>query len=110
MEEIATMITRNRGNLSSLKGRKVGDTGYYYAIDREGVIIFHPQGALAGMDFSGNPLVRRMLEKKSGCLAHYFEGMDRIVLFRPAGDGGILCLTISPAELGGDRSGCEELK
>ena len=110
MDELASVITRNRGNVSSLKGKKVGDTGYYYAIDREGIIIFHPQSALAGMNFSGNPLVRRMLEKKSGCLAHYFEGMDRIVLFRPAGDGGILCLTISPAEIGGDRSGCEELK
>lgn len=110
MDELATMIARNPGNVASLRGKKVGDTGYFYAIDREGIIIFHPQSALAGMNFSGNLLVRRMLEKKSGCLAHYFEGMNRIVLFRPAGDGGVLCLTVSPAEIEGDRSDCEELK
>jgi hypothetical protein len=110
MDEMASSIARNPGNIAALKEKRFGGTGYVYALDRDGTVIYHPQTALAGMNFAGNPLVRHMLELKSGCLVQYFEGMDKLMVFRPAGDGGIVCLTISLAEIEGDRTGCEELK
>lgn len=110
MDALSSTLAKNPGNLSLLRDRRVGNSGFVYAIDREGIVIYHPQTVLAGMNFEGNPLVRRMLEMKSGCLVQYFEGRDRLVVFRPAGDGGVICLTIALEEVEDGRVGCEEMK
>ncbi len=110
MDRISSSLERNAGNLAALKDRRFGATGYVYAFDRDGIVTYHPQSALAGMSFEGNPAVRRMLEMKSGCLVQHLEGRDRMMVFRPAGNGGIVCLTIALDEVEGGATGCVELK
>jgi len=65
---------------------------------------------MTGMSFAAIPMIQRILEKKEGCLSQYIEGMEKIVLFRPAGDGRILCLTVSPRDIVGCPPECEEMK
>jgi len=110
MDVISSSLERNSGNLAALKGRRFGTTGYVYTFDSDGIVIYHPQSALAGMSFEGNPAVRRMLELKSGCLVQHLEGRDRMMVFRPAGNGGIVCLTIALDEVEDGGTGCVELK
>ncbi len=97
--------------IDSIRQRRVGATGYYYLVSPQGVIIYHPQSAIVGMNFSENPLVKRIMREKNGCLRHLFEGTEKILIFRPLADGSILCLTLSTAEIADPGAlGCGEFK
>jgi two-component system, sporulation sensor kinase A len=45
---------------------KIGDNGYTFIVDRNGKIISHPSKERIGEDVSQNPVVKKVLEKKSG--------------------------------------------
>jgi two-component system, sporulation sensor kinase A len=45
---------------------KIGDNGYTFIVDRNGKIISHPSKERIGEDVSQNPVVKNVLEKKSG--------------------------------------------
>ncbi len=104
------VLQRNLSPESRFSENKIGKTGYFYLIDAEGTVLFHPQSALTGMSFSDNPLIKRIMEKKSGCIIQFFEGMNKTVFFKPAGNNSIICFTISTAEISGPVGDCENMK
>ncbi len=110
IDRTAAVLSRDMSRYDEIKNRRVGTSGYFYVIDGEGTVLFHPQGALAGMSFSAVPMVQRILEKKKGCLSQSIEGMEKIVLFRPARGGRTLCLTVSVRDIEGGLPECEEMK
>jgi hypothetical protein len=94
----------------SVKNLKVGKSGYYYILDNEGTVIAHPNASIEGINVSGIPLVQRAAEKKSGCFIQFFDGMEKVVVFRNAGTHGTLILTVSRDDISGPISGCERLE
>ncbi len=97
--------------IDSIRQRRVGATGYYYLVSPQGIIIYHPQSAIVGMNFSENPLVKRIMREKNGCLRHLFEGTEKVLIFRPLADGSILCLTLSTGEITDPGAlGCAEFR
>ncbi len=59
--------------LEELLTYKVGRTGYYYAIDLAGNVIFHPDPAIVGTDQSGKEPVDQQIRRRSGYLEYMWR-------------------------------------
>jgi two-component sensor histidine kinase/signal transduction histidine kinase len=57
--------------IDTLLSLQVGETGYFYAVDSNGVVIFHPDDSIVGTDQSPNEPVPGQLEQRKG----YYEYM-----------------------------------
>lgn len=109
----ATMNSLNRSGLDirDLNRRRVGRSGYYYVVNSEGVILSHPQSAMAGFRLGENPFIRYILVHKHGCVIQTIEGKHRVILFRTLKDNSTLCLTIPATEVSGSiPDSCEEFR
>ncbi len=57
-----------------LKSKKVGQTGYIYAMDRKGTLTIHPeaegQNIFSSRDSDGTPFIQQMCERREGWI-HY---------------------------------------
>jgi len=63
---------------------KIGDTGYLFVFDAEGVIIAHPdKRLLLDPKLANQTFVREMLQRKSGKLNYTFQGVDKLAAFSP---------------------------
>jgi hypothetical protein len=107
-DRIIRDIHRNSKYLSTLKNKRLGLSGYFYVIDYEGRIIYHPKEALIGMNFKDNPFVRRLLKKQSGCIEQHIEGRNRVIVFRVIDAYRILCLSIASFEIDLHNIECED--
>ncbi len=110
IDEVAASLSANRISHSALKDIKMGKSGYYYLMDHEGTVLYHPNPSIEGINFSGIPMVKSILEKKSGCFIHYFDGQEKIVIFRSAEPQGILCFTINVEEVQGAGNHCQRFE
>lgn len=52
---------------------KVGVTGYYYALDLKGTVIFHPDAAIVGTDQSGKEPVDTQILRRTGYLEYMWR-------------------------------------
>jgi two-component sensor histidine kinase len=59
--------------IDTLLSLQVGETGYFYAVDSEGSVVFHPDANILGSDQSANEPVPGQLEQREG----YYEYMWR---------------------------------
>lgn len=109
-DETAKSLSSNSLSPSALKNIKIGKSGYYYIMDYEGTVIAHPNPSIEGINFSGIPMVNSILEKKSGCFIQFFDGMEKMLIFRNAEPHGILCFTITTDEVGGAKGECERIE
>lgn len=107
VDEAAKSLSTGSISQSALKNIKVGKSGYYYLLDGEGTVLAHPNPSIEGINFSGIPMVKSILEKKSGCFLQFFDGREKIVIFRNAGPKGILCFTINAEEVKGGSEKCQ---
>lgn len=107
-DRIIRGVNRNSEFLSTLKDRRLGLSGYFYVIDYEGRIIYHPKEALIGMNFRDNPFVKRLLQRKSGCIEQHIEGRSRVIVFRVIDAYRILCLSIASFEIDLPNIECED--
>jgi hypothetical protein len=109
-----TMILRDVRRHSDyplvLKERRIGLTGYFYLIDSNGRILYHPEEALIGLSFRDNPFIRKLLEKRSGCFEQLIEGQNRVILFRSVDAHRILCLSILSSEVDIAALNCEQFE
>ncbi len=83
--------------------------GYYYILNRHGIIIYHPEKGLIGSDFSRYGFVKKILRDKNGCIRSEAGAVSRIVLFREKGAEEILCYTI-PANVINGAEKCEKYR
>jgi hypothetical protein len=104
---VIDMVLRDRENMKKLAGRRVGSNGYYYILQADGRLIYHPVTPLIGMRFGEDPVTRKILETRTGCIRNNSEGIMRLLIFRRCGDSMILVLSIPPDEVAGEGLACD---
>lgn len=99
-------VSVNRGALDGLKKRRIGKSGFYYVIDLDGKVVFHPQLALIGTSFSKIWFIDQLVAEKSGCLTYQLGNRSYHIFFEPLNDSEILCFSIISDELN-QPAGCK---
>ncbi len=101
MDIVAEKAGNDASWLQALRSRKIAGSGYYYIIDRNGVVVFHPKGPLVGSNMNNFWFIRQVLRKEKGCFAYTMgkAGQVHLVVFRPLGETAILCLSIPAVEV-----------
>ncbi len=56
-----------------LLSQSIGDTGYIYCLNSQGVLMVHPQPSLIGKDLSGYPFIQRQLTKKDNYIEYEWQ-------------------------------------
>lgn len=90
-------------NLRKLETRNRSNSGYYYILNNNGTIIYHPEKGLTGSDFSRFGFVRKILKEQNGCIRSEAGTVSRIIIFREKGGDEILCYTIPDNEITGSE-------
>ena len=94
MAVIKQDINANRGSMERLKTKRVGSTGFYYIVDVDGKVVFHPQAALIGTSFKNHWFINKIIDEKSGCLSYQLGNRTHVVYFEQLNETEILCLSI----------------
>jgi hypothetical protein len=100
ISKTATALERN-GNYRIPEKHSGTGRGYYYILNRNGIIINHPERGLIGSDFSRFGFVNKILQTKNGCIMSETGAVSRIIVFREKGADEILCYTIPANEISG---------
>ncbi|MBN1496173.1 MAG: hypothetical protein JXA07_05350 [Spirochaetes bacterium] len=108
MASIIKEVAANRGAISLLKNKRVGKTGFYYVVDSDGRVVFHPQAALIGTIFKDDWFISQLLLEKKGCLAYQLGNRKHLVFYEPLNGGEILCLSIISDDLGQVPADCSQ--
>ncbi|PKL39541.1 MAG: hypothetical protein CVV44_04775 [Spirochaetae bacterium HGW-Spirochaetae-1] len=98
-DSVIASLKKDRRNYYELRTKRVGVSGYYYIIDREGLVVFHPRAVLIGADLKGYWFISQVLESGSGCFHYKMGTISHLVFFRPINDNETLCLAIPSAEV-----------
>ncbi len=99
MAAISREIDANRSAMNALRDRRVGKTGFYYVLNSDGRVVFHPRLALIGTSFSKVWFVNQLLEEKSGCFTYVLGNRNHYLFYAPINDFEILCLSIISDDL-----------
>ncbi|OHD64667.1 MAG: hypothetical protein A2176_10185 [Spirochaetes bacterium RBG_13_51_14] len=94
MKAVKLDISTHRSAINNLKDRRVGKTGFFYIIDTNGTVVFHPQPALIGSRFKDNWFMTKLIVEKSGCLIYQLGNRTHVVFFDTISDSEILCVSI----------------
>jgi hypothetical protein len=62
---------------------QVGERGYAYLVDENGLILYHPDAALIGSDGSKHPAVAAVMEGETGARALSVDGGTTMVGYAP---------------------------
>ena len=92
-------ISMHTDGMSFLKDRRVGETGYFYIISKQGIVIYHPNQIIIGRSFNGFDFIRQIIEKQEGVLRYSREGLNYRIYFAPMDNDNILCLSIPENEI-----------
>jgi hypothetical protein len=87
-------INANRSAMNGLKNKRVSNTGFYYVVDIEGFVVFHPQAALIGSNFKKHWFIDKIITERSGCLTYQLGNRTHVIYFEQLNDSEILCLSI----------------
>jgi methyl-accepting chemotaxis protein len=76
-----------------IAGRKIGETGYGYMIDKKGIILAHPKTEhVLKLDVTGieamKSINQKMMAGQTGVEEYTFKGIDKIAGFAPVGING----------------------
>jgi hypothetical protein len=108
MVTIKQDINVNRSAMNSLKNKRVGDTGFYYVVDIEGNVVFHPQMALIGSSFKNHWFINKIITERSGCLTYPLGNRTHVVYFEQLNDSEILCLSIISDDIRQTTTDCRQ--
>jgi hypothetical protein len=104
------MISSNKINYLRLGEKQIGKTGFYYIINSEGRVVFHPQLILIGKSFKGLWFIDPVLNGNSGCVNYSVSGNRNYLFYRKINNDDILCFSIMEEEITEYIQGCEEIK
>ncbi len=62
-----------------LLSQSIGDTGYIYCLDSQGVLTVHPKPTLIGKDLSGHPFIQRQLKQKDRYIEYEWQNPGEII-------------------------------
>jgi hypothetical protein len=77
---------------------KVGKSGFFYVVSKDGRVIWHPVAIMNGADVSGLPMMREVQSKDSGYGFFDQGGMNRVIFYDQLGDGSKIFLSVDPSE------------
>jgi len=109
LDLFSSEIQKDRNTILTIKKRRVSQTGFYYIINSEGKVVFHPRPLLVGADFSRFYFVAEMLKKREGCYSVNRGSSDQLMIFKPISSDEILCLSIPAHEVASQNLACERL-
>ncbi len=92
-------IADHGNDMAFLGDKRVGQSGYFYIISKQGIVVFHPNPIVIGRSFREFDFTARIIEKEEGVLHYGREGMMYRVYFVPLDSGEILCLSIPENEI-----------
>ena len=107
---IIKFLKKSRESISDLDKKRLGKSGFYYVIDLDGVVVYHPQGLLIGRNFRDYWFIKIILEEKSGCIKYEMGEKEQTVYYRQLNETEILCLSIMSEEVKDNASNCETRK
>ncbi len=78
---------------------QIGESGYIYAYNAEGIMVVHPKKDLIlKMDMNEFEFGRQMIKNKAGIITYTFQGIDKIVAFRPVKSTGWTVAITAPTD------------
>ncbi len=101
-------IDSNRASMESLKNKRVGSTGFYYIVNNDGKVVFHPQAALIGTSFKDHWFINKIIEERTGCLSYQLGNRTHVVYFEQLNDSEILCLSILSGDIKPNAAECHQ--
>jgi len=102
LEEIRSATARTGTVPVDIISQPLGQTGFYYILDKNGVVLYHPIGYIRGTNMSNLPMVKDILTKEKGYGTYESGGIRRTIFFIEMSDGSRLCFSIAPEEVGGE--------
>jgi len=108
MAAIKKDIDINRSSMEGLKNKRVGSTGFYYIVDIEGKVVFHPQTALIGTSFKNHWFINTIINERSGCLTYRLGNRTHVVYFEQLNESEILCLSIVSNDIREPTTECRQ--
>lgn len=90
---------------SSLSSIKVGDSGYIYIVDANGIIIAHPDSSLIGTDVVNDlSFWEEAKNSAKGFTTYVYEGEERYATYGTSNSGWKIVATMNTSELTDDTS------
>ena len=103
---VSNFVKKSRSSITDLNKKRLGITGFYYIIDSDGVLVYHPQNVLIGRSFRSYWFIEIILAEKSGCIKYNLGEKENTIYFRPLNDSEILCFSIMSEEVKDNSSNC----
>ena len=108
MASIKSDIAAGKNIVEQLKKKRTGKTGFYYIVDFEGTVVFHPQSALIGTSFKDHWFINKLATDRSGCLMYRLGNRTHLVFFEQVGESEILCFSILADDLSQPPMECQQ--
>ncbi len=99
LSSIQRSIGRDRGAIEGLGRLRMGRSGFYYVVDGEGRVVFHPQSALIGSSFKNHWFINRIISEGTGCISFRLGNRTHLVFFERINDFEVLCFSILADEM-----------
>ena len=110
VKEMVVLVSQNREAIVRLKKRKIGESGFFYIVNRSGRIVMHPKPYLTGSYFGNNKYIKEIIRRKNGCLKYKIGHLDYLIFFEPLDENEIVCFSIQMKEIKDDPGVCIEEK
>jgi hypothetical protein len=102
-------IGNDRSYIQKLKDRRFSKGGFFYIIDNDGMVVFHPQTPMIGWNFKNDSLISVIIKEKSGCLRFTSNNQELYVFFDRLNAAEIICFSIASSSLTAPETGCTEI-
>ena len=106
MQSARRSLSMDKGYMGTLAERKAGKTGFYYIINRDGLVVYHPVTVLMGSNFKRYSFLDGVLKARSGCFQYTFGDIRYLLFFESLNENDILCLAIPKDEVAGADRFC----
>jgi hypothetical protein len=101
-------IAAGKNITEQLKNKRIGKTGFYYIVDFEGTVVFHPQSALIGSSFKDDWFINKLTSDRNGCMVYRLGNRTHVVFFEQVSDSEILCFSILADDLSSPPLDCRQ--
>ena len=112
-EDIASIkkdVAAGKNVFERLKNKRIGKTGFYYIINFEGIVVFHPQSALIGTSFKDHWFIDKLTTDRTGCIMYRLGNRTHVVYFEQITDSEIICFSILADDLRQPPLNCQMLE
>lgn len=106
MTAVVREISLNREAMNGLGKRRIGATGFFYIVNSDGIVVFHPRPALIGTSFRNHWFINKIMEEKTGCLTYRLGNRTHVVFYERLNEEEILCFSIVSDDLGAPPAEC----